>query len=160
MNKRHLLAAELYSYSYDNYADHIEVGNIRFTKLMPNDIKLLEKAEKENWSNKEIARALEIEESNVKETLEKYEIAKSIVNAENASESFRRSVKYSIKNALTNNKLKNEVDIDDLVIQICYRAADLGYLLELEGKELSDYSEWLRREKGVDYTGIDLPDLE
>jgi hypothetical protein len=160
MNKRHLLAAELYSYSYDNYADHIEVGNIRFTKLMPNDIKLLEKAEKENWSNKEIARALEIEESNVKEILEKYEIAKSIVNAENASESFRRSVKYSIKNALTNNKLKNEVDIDDLVIQICYRAADLGYLLELEGKELSDYSEWLRREKGVDYTGIDLPDLE
>lgn len=41
-----------------------------------------------------------------------------------------------------------------------YRAADLGYLLELEGKRLSDYSEWLRRDKNVDYTGIGLPNLE
>ena len=81
-------------------------------------------------------------------------------NAENASESFRRAVKESIKNALDNDGLKSESDIDNLVIQICYLAADLGYLLELEGKKLSDYSEWLRRDKDVDYTGVNLPNLE
>ena len=31
-----------------------------------------------------------------------------------------------------------------LVTQICYRAADLAYLLDLEEKPLSDYSEILR----------------
>ncbi|MHA2219520.1 MAG: hypothetical protein ACXACY_26730 [Candidatus Hodarchaeales archaeon] len=160
MSKQQLLAAELYAYSYDNYADHIEVGNIRFTKLMPTDIRILEKAERESWPNKKIAKALEIEESNVEQILEKYEVAKSIINAENASESFRRAVKESIKSALDNDGLKSESEIDNLVIQICYRAADLGYLLELDGKKLSDYSDWLRRDKDVDYTGVNLPNLE
>jgi hypothetical protein len=43
------------------------------------------------------------------------------------------------------------------MIQICYRAADLGYLLDLEESKLSDYSEWLRRDKDVDYSGTGLP---
>lgn len=41
--------------------------------------------------------------------------------------------------------LKTEEDIEKLVVQICYRAADLAVLLENEKKELSDYSEELRR---------------
>ena len=153
-----LLAAELFSYSLDNYADHVEIGNERFTKLMPADVKTLLTAEKENWTDDQIAKALEIDISLVIEYLERLKTAKKIVDAINPSESFRYAVKQSIKYALSDG-LKTEEDLEKLVIQICYKAADLGYLLDLEGKKLSDYSEWLRREKNTDYTGVGLPNL-
>jgi hypothetical protein len=53
-------------------------------------------------------------------------------------------VKASILLSLASG-LKSEEDIDKLVSQICYRASDLAYLLDLEGKELSDYSKTLRK---------------
>jgi hypothetical protein len=37
------------------------------------------------------------------------------------------------------------------VIQICFRAADLAYLLDREGMSLSRYSKHLRREPDVGY---------
>jgi hypothetical protein len=160
LDKYHLLAAEVFSYSYDNYADHVEIENVRFTELMPDDVRILEQAEKENWSDKRLGQALELDDEQVKRLKKNYKIAKSIVFAKNPSESFRLAVKDSIKNAIELDKLTTEEDIDDLVIQICYRAADFGYLLALEDKELSDYSEWLRREKNCDYTGVGLPNLE
>ena len=36
-------------------------------------------------------------------------------------------------------------------MQICYRAADLAYLLKLEGSSLSRYSRHLRRDPDVEY---------
>jgi hypothetical protein len=159
MTKQELLAAELYNYSYDHYADHIEIGNERFTRLMPETIQKLKTAEREKWPGSRIAAEIEIEENGVDRWLEKFRRAKDVVFAKNASESFRRSVSYVLKDALA-RVLNNQEAIDDLVIQICYRAADFGYLLDLEGKKLSDYSEWLRREKDVDYSGIGLPNLE
>lgn len=42
LSRRYRLAAELYAYSYANYSDHL--GNERFTRYMPNDIDLLERA--------------------------------------------------------------------------------------------------------------------
>ena len=53
------------------------------------------------------------------------------------------SVKQSIIYALEKG-LNSSEDINDLVGQICYRAADLAYLLDMEQKELPDYSELLR----------------
>jgi len=38
-----------------------------------------------------------------------------------------------------------------LVTQICYRAADLAYLLKMRGEALSRYSRHLRKEPGVEY---------
>ena len=70
-------------------------------------------------------------------------MAKEIVSADNAVESFRLGVKQSILYALEEG-LNSAKDIDGLVGQICYRAADLAYLLNMEKKELSDYSEYLR----------------
>ncbi len=160
MTKKHLLAAELFHYSYDHYDDHLEGGNLRFTKLMPRDIEVMQRAEKENWTHKQIAKAIEIDEERVPGWLESWERAKDIVNAVNPSESFRKGVKYSIIDALREGlSLEDNEKIDDLVIQICYRAADLGYLLDREGAKLSDYSEWLRRDKDVNYTGVGLPNL-
>jgi len=114
MMKQELLAAELYNYSYDNYAGHIEIGNERFTRLMPETIRKLETAERKKWSRSRIAEELEIEEKEVDRWLEEFKRAKDVVFAKNASESFRRSVRYVLKDSLARG-LNNEEAIDDLV---------------------------------------------
>ncbi len=38
MRRIHPLAAEVFAYSYDHYQDHLEIGNARFTRYMPDDI--------------------------------------------------------------------------------------------------------------------------
>lgn len=150
MNRKQLLAAETFAYSYANYADHLGIGNIRFDRLMPEGVDKLEQAEQENWDDGRLARALEVDEADVPFWRESYRRAKEIIDAPNAAESFRRGVRFSIIDAVEDG-LSTEEDIENLVTQICYRAADLAYLLELEGESLSTYSEALRREPGSIY---------
>ena len=76
MSKIHLLAAELYSYSYDNYAGHLAVENLRFTELMPEVVKKLQRAEAEKWSKERIASQLEIDDEQVDVMLESFQAAK------------------------------------------------------------------------------------
>jgi len=147
MNKIQLLAAETFAYSYANYADHLGV-NLRFDEYMPNDIETIEKIVSQGRGAKEIAEKLEIDQESAERVLTNYLVAKKIVSADNAVESFRLGVKQSILYALEEG-LNSAEDIDNLVGQICYRAADLAYLLDMEEKELSDYSEMLR-ELGFD----------
>ena len=145
MERKYLLAAELFNYSYANYANHLGIGNIRFDKLMPETFEILERATREGWNDSQIAKALEVEEETVEQWKGDYSRAKEIIDAPNAAESFRRAVRHSIEYG-TKEGLKTEEDIQKLVVQICYRAADLAVLLENEKKNLSDYSEELRRE--------------
>ena len=56
MSYHQLLTAELFNYSYDNYADHIEVGNARFTKIMPKFCSTLGTAISEDWTHEKIAQ--------------------------------------------------------------------------------------------------------
>jgi hypothetical protein len=149
MNRKQLLAAETFAYSYANYAGHLGIGNIRFDKLMPDDVDTLERAEREGWDNTRLAQALEVKEEDVEHWRVAYQRAKTIVDAPTAAESFRHGVRFSIEDAVEKG-LANEADIERLVTQICYRAADLAYLLDLEGRELSDYSEALREESEFD----------
>ena len=142
MNKTQLLAAETFAYSYANYADHLGI-NLRFDKYMPDDVKTIEKVVNSNGSADDLAAKLEVEKDIAEDLISGYLVAKKIVYAENAVESFRLGVKQSILYALEKG-LNSSEDIDDLVGQICYRAADLAYLLDMEQKELSDYSELLR----------------
>jgi hypothetical protein len=152
MKKKHLLAAELFNYSYANYADHLGIGNLRFEKLMPETFDILDRGRGEGWSDAQLAKAMEIEEKDVDEWRKRHQQAVDIIDAPNPAESFRRGVKYSIRYAIEEG-LETEEDIDQLATQICYRAADLAVLLEIEDKQLSDYSRELRREKGVKYFG-------
>ncbi|RJQ45081.1 MAG: hypothetical protein C4538_09030 [Nitrospiraceae bacterium] len=147
MNRRQLLAAETFRYSYANYADHLGIGNIRFDKLMPQDIDILEQADSEGWDKGKLAKALDRDEEQAAILMENYQQAKDIIDAPNRAESFRRSVRYSVKYALKEG-LKTDEDIDKLVVQLCYRVADLAYLLDLEEEKLSDYSEELRKDTG------------
>lgn len=148
MKRRHFLAAELYSYSFDNYRSHLEVGNQRFTKYMPADVECLERAEAEGWSDEKIAKELDVALERVGELREGLKRARDVVDAPTPAEAFRRGVRYSIETAVEEG-LASAEDIERLVVQICYRAADLSLLLDLEGRTLSDYSVALRAEPEV-----------
>lgn len=156
LTRRHRLAAELYAYSYANYSDHL--GNERFTRYMPNDIDLLENALAEKWSEEQIAKKLNMKAEDVPQLIERLNDAYRIVEAANPSESFRESVRQKLQ-FLLGDKISSEEELEELVVQMCYCAADLGSLLEWEGKRLVDYSEWLRRTPDCDYSGVDLPNL-
>jgi Mn-dependent DtxR family transcriptional regulator len=149
MNRTQLLAAELFNYSYANYQDHLGV-NIRFDELMPQTVSTLEKAEAEEWPLKELARELEVDSQQAEDLLERLQDAREVVEAENPAEAFRNGVRQSIHMAME-SALDSAEDIEKLVRQICYRAADLAYLLKAEGSSLSRYSRHLRREPEVEY---------
>ena len=151
MNRKQLLAAETFHYSYANYANHLG-GNIRFDKWMPDDVDTLERAEREGWDDARLAQALDVLEDRVEFWRVSYQRAKDIIDAPTPAESFRRGVRYSIQDAVEEG-LTGEREIERLVTQICYRAADLAYLLDLERKRLSDYSEELREESDFDLDG-------
>ena len=150
MNRAQLLAAEIFGYSFANYADHLGIGNVRYERLMPEDAKTLETAEQEGWPAAKIAAALEVEVERAEELLEAFQRAREVVDAENPAEAFRDGVRFSIWHAVEEG-LRDPEAIEKLVTQICYRAADLAFLLERAGKTLSQYSRHLRREPGVEY---------
>lgn len=151
MNRYHLLAAEIFSYSYDNYDDHLGIGNIRYDKLMPDDARLLERAENEGWPLERVARELKVDMEQAAISMRAFRHALEVVDAENPAESFRWAVRHCIEAAIAEG-LRDEPSIERLVKQICYRAADLGFLLKREGKPLSRYSRHLRREPGTEYS--------
>ncbi len=150
MNRYQLLAAEIYGYSYDNYQDHLGIGNLRYEKLMPEAARTLERAVAENWPVEQVARELQEDEADAQESLRTFKEAREVVDAENAAESFRWDVRQTVERAVKEG-LSDENSVERLVTQICYRAADLGFLLKRENKSLSQYSRHLRREPGVEY---------
>jgi hypothetical protein len=145
MERRHILAAELYNYSFENYRNHLGIGHDRFETLMPQDAALLKRAQTEQWPDDQIAKMLEVDLEEVPRWRLKYMRAKSIVDAANPAESFRFGVRFSLQDALEKGMASSE-DIEDLVSQICYRASDMAVLLELQGESLTQYSDTLRQE--------------
>ena len=154
MDRQQLLAAETFHYSYANYDNHLGIGNIRFDELMPDDVDTLERAEQGGWDDARLAGALEIEEEHVARWRRSYQRAKAIVDAPSPAESFRRGVHFSVEDAVAEG-LSDGEKIKALVVQICYRAADLAYLLDMRGERLSKYSSDLRKEPGVDYSALE-----
>jgi hypothetical protein len=136
-------------YSYANYDDHLGIGNVRFDKLMPDDVDTLEQAGQEGWDDARLAHALDVPEDKVEFWRESYRRAKEIVDAPTPAESFRRGVRYSILDTLEEG-LAEDKAIERLVTRICYRAADLSYLLDLEDEILSTYSQELRASSAAD----------
>jgi len=155
LTRKEMLAAEVHGYSYANYLNHLGIGNIRFEQLMPDDVDTLEKAEKEDWDSSRIAQAIDIEEGKVELWQRLYREAKEIVDAPTSADSFRRGVRVSIRYAVEKG-LADEASIERLVTQICYRAADFGYLLDLDKQQLSHYSKYLRVETEHDLEALDL----
>lgn len=141
MERIHLLAAEIFRYSYTNYEGHLGSDH-RFDKSMPKNAAILETAVKEEWPVEKVAEKLDIPNETANEVLHATFEALEIVNAENPSDSFRKAVEYTLRDALTIG-VKDDEDLMRLVDQISYRAADLSYLLEQEDNKLADYSKAL-----------------
>jgi hypothetical protein len=72
-----LLAADTFSYGYEHYADH--EGNLRFDKLMPNDVRIVDRANRESWDLSRLARKLEADVA--AEMLDRFREAVTIVDA-------------------------------------------------------------------------------
>ncbi len=150
MNRAQLLAAETFGYSFANYADHLGIGNVRYEHVMPETAATLETAEREQWPPTKIAEKLEVDVEQAAQLLASFQRAREAVDAKNPAEAFRNGVRFSIRDAVEDG-LHDAESIENLVTQICYRAADLAFLLDREGKTLSQYSRHLRREPGVEY---------
>lgn len=144
MEKIYHLAAEMFGYSYEHYSENLEMRLIRFTKYMPDDIKILQDNERKNYSDSELADMLEIDIDLVQNYKDKYEKAKRIVNAKHAAESFMISVKESIRFSIDKG-LSEDEDIDKLLVQIGYNVVDFGFLLDKEEKEIKDYNDYLKQ---------------
>ena len=121
MERIHFLAAEIFSYSYANYDDHLGI-NERFDTLMPRDAELLETALKEEWPIEKVTQELDV------------------------SDEIARKLLFAVKDGLDITEA-----IESLVIQICYRAADLGFRLDKKGHHLSQYSRHLRKDSETEY---------
>ena len=150
MTREQLLAAEIYGYSFANYQDHLGIGNIRYEQLMPEAAMTLEQAAKENWPTSRIVEVLDVDLDEAKQLTTAFDRARQIVDAENPAEVFRNAVRFSIQGALGEG-LRDAESIEALVTQICYRAADLAFILQMRGEPLSRYSRHLRKESGVRY---------
>jgi hypothetical protein len=144
-----MIAAELFSYSYANYADHLGIGNARFEELMPREVDLLEKAEREGWELSRIAKETDLPLEEVEGWLKRFQEAKEIVDAPSPVKSFRRAVRQAIEDAMADG-LTDRASVERLVTQICYRTSDLAYRLDASGRGLSEYSEELREETEYD----------
>ena len=58
----------------------------------------------------------------------------------------RQSIEFALKDGLDAAEA-----IETLVTQICYRAADLGFVLDKKGHHLSQYSRHLRKDSETEY---------
>jgi hypothetical protein len=145
VTREQLLAAEIFAYSFANYANHLGIGHLRFEKIMPDAARNLERAEQEGWSDDRLAKAIEIDVSDVSEWKKRYRYAIEVVDAKSPAEAFRNAVRQVITLELRRHAL-SDAEIESAVKQICYRAADLSFLLDQRGEKLSEYSRELRKE--------------
>jgi len=149
LERSHMLAAGPFGYSYAHFWDHLLAGNVRFSELMPKDVDTLARAEKEGWTPTRLARALDLPEDVVESYQRAYREAIEIVDASSPAAAFRRGVYHSVRHAIEEG-LDQEGAVERLVTQIGYRAADLAFLLDIEGERLSDYEEELKEETEYD----------
>ena len=150
MHRYHYLAAEMFGYSYANYENHLGIGHLRYELLMPFDTKTLERAANEEWPTSRLAKELGVDEAQARQNAQAFKEAVAVVDSENPTLAFRNGVRQSIEQAVKEG-LKKPDEIEMLVSQICYRAADMACLLDREGEDLSTYSQDLRWERCVEF---------
>ncbi len=97
-----------------------------------------------------MAKKLDVSPDIASQLLTATQQALAIVDAKTPAASFREGVKQSVLYALEQG-IHNEKDVDNLVTQICYRAADFGFLLDTENQKLSYYSRYLRDISDMDF---------
>lgn len=145
LTRQHLLAAEIFSYSFANYANHLGIGNERFEKLMPDDASILELAVNENWEINRVATAFDFDTDTASSLITKTKNALKVVDAASPVIAFREAVGQLVSKA-SEEGLNSDDAVRDLVTQVCYRVSDLAHLLVADGTDLMSHCEAFRRE--------------
>ena len=135
MKRYDYIAAEMFGYSYSHYQDKIDIGNRRFYQIMPNEVRLLEKAINESWPTERLADKLEVDASRVSELKEAFYNACKIVDQPSPEAAFEAGIRNTVENTLS--ELSIDSNTKELLIeQLMYRGKDYKYLLEKEFKDL------------------------
>jgi hypothetical protein len=145
MTRDHLLAAEIFAYSFADYAKNLQDGHIRFKEEMPNTVRNLEKAENENWPDEDLATAINMDMAKTLLWKKRFRHALEVVDAPDPVTAFRNAVRQSIANELGRHQL-GDAELESAVTQVCFRTADLSFVLDMGQMNLSDCSVDLRSE--------------
>ena len=105
MTRNQLLATEIFSYSFANYANHLGIGNLRFEKHMPDTARSLERAEKEGWSDERLAKAMKVEVADAPEWRKRYRNAVEVVDASSPARAFRYAVRQLLISELCRHQI-------------------------------------------------------
>lgn len=139
------LAAEIFSYSYASYADHLGIGHERFEELMPNAAKELELAVKEDWDIGRVAQTQNVDSDTAAFLLERTKKALKAVDSPNPALAFRETISQLVSKA-SEEGLDSDESVNELVAQICYRVSDLRFLMKADGSNLESLCAEFRRE--------------
>ena len=131
MKRYDYLSAEMFGYSYEHYQEKIDIGNKRFTRYMPSQVKLLEKGLKELWPNERISYEIEIDIKEVDEYKISFGRALMIVDQKNTTSKFVAGIKDTFDVVLENEKI-SEAAKELLLEQLLYRAKDYEFVLRRE----------------------------
>ena len=145
LNRQQFLTAEIFAYSYANYAEHLGIGNERFEKLMPDDAAKLELAVNENWEITRLAKTLNVDADAASSLLASTKDAFKIVDAANPAIAFREAISQLVAKT-SEEGLDSDDAVRNLVTQVCYRVSDLAHLLAADGTDLMSHCKGLRRE--------------
>lgn len=145
LTRLQFLTAEIFAYSYANYANHLGIGHVRFEKLMPDDAVKLEQAVDENWDLTRLAKALDVDADTASALIASTKDALKIVDAGNPAIAFREAVTQLVAKA-SEEGLDSDDAVRNLVTQVCYRVSDFAHLLAADGTDLMSHCERLRRE--------------
>ncbi len=145
LSRQQFLTAEIFAYSYANYANHLGIGNDRFENLMPDDAAKLELAVRENWGISRVAQTLAVDSDTASSLIANTKDALKIVDARNPAIAFREAILQLVTKS-SQEGLDSDDAVGHLVTQVCYRVSDLAHLLAADGSDLMSYCKELRRE--------------
>ena len=99
LTRAQLLTAEIFSYSFANYANHVGIGHVRFEKLMPDSAAKLERAVNEEWNLSRTANELDVDTDTAAALLNSTRKALRVVDAANPASAFREAITQLVSNA-------------------------------------------------------------
>ena len=145
MDRSKYLASEIFSYSYQNYANHLGIGHARYEKLMPDDAATLERAEKGGWSDERVSKELECDLEEAKRFRQRHAEAVAIVDSSTPASGLREALRQSFDAVLGDRRVPDH-EIEGYIDQACYRVSDFIFRMQDEGKDWKTASDELREE--------------
>jgi hypothetical protein len=154
MHRYHQLAAEIFGYSFRRHTEKLEIDAVRFSEIMPEEVRVLEEFDPDDESIEELAGRLDCDIDRANRMLEDYRRAVAVVDREDSADRFRLAVENAVEVGLEEG-YDEETLAEFVAHQAAYSAADLAYEVEQSGdgweevsRELRFGSDWQPPESG------------